>query len=103
MRNSTTRIVVDIKLLAIGRHFNATFLVYPLTYFLEDFAQKFLVKVGFILECEIEVLRETVCLEETFLQARATLEHPAIGDLVVGGTYLTKPSVGWECLPHGSG
>ena len=51
--------------------------------------------MGFILEREIGVLGEPVCLKEAFLKTSAGFEHPAIGNLVVSKDAREQPA---ECV-----
>ena len=78
---TAARIFVDIEFELIGGDVQSRLFRYPTDDFFEHRPQEILVKMTFIAEREIQVLRKPIGLEVTFLQTGASLEDPAFREL----------------------
>ncbi len=82
-RVSAARIRVDLERARRRRQLQARLIIDPRLDVVESLSQEVLRDVRRVHQSEIEILRESVCLEVAFLEARSSLEHPSVSGTVI--------------------
>jgi hypothetical protein len=76
LETATARVFVDIEGELVGRDGEAGLLRDPSDDVLEHGPQEMFVKLGFVAQRKIEILRKPVCLEITFFDTGSSFEDP---------------------------
>ena len=82
--DAPARVLIDVETDLVRRHSETGFIGNPCDNLTEHSPQEAFVKMAFVAQGEVKILRKSVRLEVALLEARSTFEYPGIGELRMG-------------------